>query len=185
MSDYKINTNYAKALFLLASDMKQLDAVMSDMRLVEEVCRENRELGVVFNNPVIPEAKKVAILDELFASHLSELSVAFLRFVVKKRRSINLRGISEAFMEMHRKANNVMLTDLVTAVEVDEESKAEVVKLVSEYTGKSVELQSRTDDKMLGGFCMRFDNNMYDARIRTKIMKLRQEFDKNIYESKL
>lgn len=185
MSDYKINTNYAKALFLLASDMQQLDAVMSDMRLVNEVCRENRELGVVFNNPVIPEGKKVAILDDLFASHLSHLSMAFMHFVVKKRRAINLRGISNAYMEMHRNANNVILTDLVTAVEVDEESKAEVTRLVAEYTGKNVELQSRTDDKMLGGFCMRFDNNMYDARIRTKIMKLRQEFEKNIYESKL
>ena len=38
---------------------------------------------------------------------------------------------------------------------------------------------------MLGGFKLEFNHNMYDARLRTKILKLRKEFSKNIYESKL
>ena len=44
---------------------------------------------------------------------------------------------------------------------------------------------NNVDKKMLGGFCMTYDNNMYDARVRTKIVKLRKEFSKNIYEKKL
>jgi hypothetical protein len=38
---------------------------------------------------------------------------------------------------------------------------------------------------MLGSFKLEFDNKMYDARIRTKIRKLRMAFAKNEYESKL
>lgn len=58
-------------------------------------------------------------------------------------------------------------------------------QLIADFTQKKVDLYSRVDNKMLGGFKLTFDNNMYDARIRTKIKKLRNEFSKNIYESKL
>lgn len=48
MEDYRINTNYAKALFLLAGEFDKQDEAATDMRLVSEVCAENRELNVVF-----------------------------------------------------------------------------------------------------------------------------------------
>ena len=32
---------------------------------------------------------------------------------------------------------------------------------------------------------MSFDNKMYDTRLSTKLEKLRREFDRNDYESKL
>ena len=41
MENYRINFNYAKALFLVASDTGQLDAVSGDMRLVADTCREH------------------------------------------------------------------------------------------------------------------------------------------------
>ena len=38
---------------------------------------------------------------------------------------------------------------------------------------------------IIGGFAMQFDNNIYDARLSNKLRKLRQQFEKNVYESKL
>ena len=91
MEDYRININYAKALFFVARDMNMLDAVCDDMRLVNSVCAENHLLVTIFANPVIPEAKKVSIVKELFENRISKVSMLFLSFVVKKRRSVNLR----------------------------------------------------------------------------------------------
>ena len=59
MSTYRINTHYAKALMLLSEETGTIDRVSEDMRLVSKVCAENRELNVVFNNPVIPKDKKL------------------------------------------------------------------------------------------------------------------------------
>lgn len=185
MSEYKINTNYAKALYLLATELDRVEEVFADMKLVNKVCLENRELGVVINNPVIPEAKKVAILREVFEAHVSKVTAEFLCFVVKKRRTLNLKGISLAFIDQYRKAHDIVYTEMVTAVEVNDNLLDEVRQLIADFTQKKVDLYSRVDNKMLGGFKLTFDNNMYDARIRTKIKKLRNEFSKNIYESKL
>lgn len=185
MEDFRININYAKALFLVAADTQQLDAVAADMRMVNKVCAENHLLNTVFANPVIREDKKVAVLRDLFEEKVSKLSLLFMSFVVKKRRAVNLKGISNAFIELYRKEKNIVLSHLVTASEVDDKIRDAVCKTVGGYTHSEVELQCKVDPEILGGFSVTFDNNMYDARISSAVAKLRKEFSKNVYESKL
>ncbi len=185
MSNYRINTNYAKALFMLATDTGHLDRVADDMKLIGSVMADNRELAVVLGNPVVRGDKKNAIVQDLFAQHVCEDTMAFLAFLVRKNRSINLRGISDAYLALYREAKGIVLSDLVTHQPIDDNARAMVTRMVEEYTGKKVELHDRTDSNMLGSFKLEFDNKMYDARIRTKIRKLRIAFAKNEYESKL
>ena len=185
MNNYRINTNYAKALFLLAGDRGQADRVADDMRLVAQVTAENHELAVVFANPTLRHDKKTAIIQALFADRVCAETMAFLTFVVRKNRSVNLNGISNAYLDIYREARGIVLSDLVTHQPIDDSARSEVTKLVAQYTGKQVELHDRTDARMLGGFKLEFDHNMYDARIRTKIRKLRLAFANNEYESKL
>ena len=185
MSNYRINTHYAKALLLLAQDLDLVDRVADDMRLVTRVCAENRELNVVFANPIIPSAKKLAIVKDLFEGQVCEASMAFLLFVTRKNRSVNMRGIANAYVEMFRDYRGIVFSDLVTHQPIDDIARKMVTEMVEEYTGKTVELHDRTDPKMLGSFKLEFDGKMYDARIRTKIRRMRVEFAKNDYESKL
>lgn len=185
MNDYRINTNYAKALLSLAEERGAADRVADDMRTVEAVCAESRELVVVFANPTVPHDKKAAVVRALFGGHVSDETMAFLLFVVKKNRSVNLRGISGSYLEQWRQMRGIILTDLVTHQPIDDTARTTVTQMVAAHTGKTVELHDRTDSHMLGGFKLEFDHNMYDARIRTKIRKLRLEFAKNDYESKL
>ena len=185
MNSYRINTNYAKALLMLATDRQDVDRVADDMRLISEVTSENRELSVLFANPVLPVDKKKAIVEALFAGRVCDTTMAFLVFLVRKHRTVNMRGVSESYLGLWRDAKGIVLSDLVTHQPVDEASRAMVTQMVHDYTGKEVELRESTDSQMLGGFKLEFDNKMYDARIRTKIRKLLQEFAKNDYESKL
>lgn len=185
MQDYRININYAKALFMLAGESGQQDEVAKDMRLIQEVCAENHVLTVVFNNPVIKEDKKVGILQDLFGEKVCRLTSLFLTFVVRKRRTVNLKGISGAYLELYRNSQGIVLSNLVTAIDADEELKEVVVKTIGQYTGRKVELTTTTEPEALGGFAMSFDNKMYDARISTLLEKLHREFARNDYESKL
>lgn len=185
MNNYRINNSYAKALFMLGTERGTTDRVASDMKEVAEVIAESRELGVIMANPTIKSEKKVGIVKAIFEGRVCEDTMAFLLFVVRKSRSVNLRGISDAYMDMYREANGIVLSDLVTHQPIDDSARRMVTQMVEEYTGKKVELHDRTDAKMLGSFKLEFDNKMYDARIRTKIRKLRLAFAKNEYESKL
>lgn len=185
MNNYKIHTHYAKALLLLAIDTDCVDEEAKDMRLVSRVCAENHLLNVVFGNPVIPLQRKLNIVTTLFEGKVSATTLAFLLFATRKNRSVNLRGIAESYLRMFRDYRGIVLSDLVTHQPIDDVARRMVTEKVERYTGKTVELHDRTDEKMLGCFKLEFDGKMYDARIRTKIRRLRAQFARNDYESKL
>ena len=185
MQDYRININYAKALFLLAAETGNQEAVAKDIRLVREVCKENHTLAVVFSNPEIKGAQKAAVLTELFADRVCRETMAFLLFVARKKRSVNTIGICDSYLDLYRESRGIVLTHLTTAEEVDDNVKAAVAKTVADHTHKEVEMVSRTDASILGGFAMEFDNMMYDARVSSRLAQLRHAFGTNIYESKL
>lgn len=185
MNAYKINSNYAKALFLLAYDLNQLDSCYDDMCLVHKVCDENRELHVVLGNPVIKVDRKLAILTDIFHDHVCGTTMAFLHFVTRKNRAVNLKGIAASFEELYCDHNNIVRAKMLTACEVDGDNLNRIRGIIENFTHKTVQLDAQTTDKMLGSFYLVFDNYLYDARLRTKIAKLRNEFSKNDYESKL
>ena len=185
MQDYRININYAKALFLLAEETQEQERVSEDMRLVNSVCAENRELNVVFRNPDVKASKKAAIVSDIFGASVCKTTMAFLLFVVQKKRTVNLKGISAAYLDLYRESRGIVLSQITTAQDVDEETRALATKVIADYTHKQVELVTKTDPKIIGGLAMEFDNTMYDARISTYLMKLRHAFDENVYESKL
>ena len=185
MQDYRININYAKALFLLADEEKDQERVAEDMRLVNTVCNENRQLNVVFRNPEIKAERKHAIIAGIFGDHVGGTTMAFLNFVVRKNRTVNLKGISTAYLDLYRESRGIVLSCLTTAYPADEETRTLATKVIADYTHKEVELVAQTDPKIIGGLAMEFDNTMYDARISTYLTKLRRAFEENVYEKKL
>ena len=170
---------------MLAEELQEQKAVAIDMRLVNAVCTENHELNTVFRNPEVKMSKKVSIVDALFDEHVGKTSLAFLEFVVKKHRSVNLRGISAAYLDLFRESQGIVLSKFTTAEPVDQEVLDMVSQAIAAHTHKEVEMVAKTDPKIIGGFAMEFDNTIYDARLSTRLTKLRQQFEKNIYESKL
>lgn len=185
MQDYRININYAKALFLLAGDTGDQERVEKDMRLVNEVFSNNRQLHVVFGNPEVRVQKKLAIIAEIFQSHICKTTMVFLNYVVRKKRCINLKGISAAYIDIYRQHRGIVLTKLTTAAPADDETQRLVTQAIAQHTQKQVELTMETDADAIGGLSIEFENNMYDATIRTQLTKLRRTFEENVYESKL
>lgn len=185
MQDYRININYAKALFLLSGESQEQEVVADDMRLVNVVCAENRELNAIFRNPEIKVDKKMAIVTDIFAEKVCKTTMAFLLFVVRKKRSVSLKGISASYLDLYRDSRGIVFSQFTTSHQADEPTCALASKVIADYTHKKVELVTKTNPKIIGGFTIEFDNTMYDASISTYLVKLRQEFDENVYEKKL
>lgn len=185
MNDYRIHQHYAKALFLLAHDLGQTDTVMQDMGTVAQVCAENRLLNTVMGNPTIREDKKQAIVKEIFASHVSDTSLAFLIFVARRKRAVNLHGIAKAYQELYRDANGIVVARVRTAADMSEKLTDRLRREVEQFTHKQVQMECVTTDQMLGGFQLTFDTYLVDARLQTRIDRMRREFSRNDYESKL
>ncbi len=173
-------SRYAKAVFELALEKKQLNDINNDMKLIDNVANASKELMLLLRNPVLKPKKKKAILKAIFENKIQPLTLMFMFILTDNGRESFIRVVAEAFQELYNKHNNIIKASLTTAVELDSEISNSIVGLLEKQTGATIELQKEINEGIIGGFVLDYDDYQYDASIRYYIKKLKKEFDSNL-----
>lgn len=179
-----LSKRYATALFDLAEEMKILDKVETDLKLVREVFAENRELRVIIANPVIDTYKKNKIITMLFEKNIQKLSMKFFQLITNKGREKFIPYICEAFNDIYLEYKNILPVSITTAQKADSKIAASIIDKVKEATKMNVELTENINEDIIGGFVVNFQDYQYDASIINQLNKLKKGFSENLYEIK-
>jgi len=171
-----VATRYAKSLLQLANEKGQLETVFSDMQLVAKVCHENKEFISFLKSPIIKTDKKVAVIKEIFAGKVSDVTSNFLVVLTHKRRELYMEQIADAFVEEYKKHKNILTAIITSASGIDSTVKAKVLELVKQNTNGEVELVEKIDKDLIGGFVLRIGDRQVDASISRKLNDLRKAF---------
>ena len=182
MRQTRISIRYAKALFELALEQKCLEQTHQDMILIRNVCSENRDLRLMLTSPVINIDKKQKVLKSIFENKVGNLSLLYLNIITAKRREIFLEPIANQFISVFKDYSGILSLTLTTAIKIDDEEKNKIIELTKSFTKKEIELTEEIKSEIIGGFILKFGQYQYDESIRTKMIKLRREFNINIYE---
>jgi F-type H+-transporting ATPase subunit delta len=181
MKESRIAIRYAKALFDLSIEKDSIERVNEDMKLVHEVCKANKDFSLLLANPVVRKDKKDAIIHEIFEKHLQKMSLLFLDIITKSGREDFIELIAEEFTKLYKKYKGIITTTLQTVVEIDDEIRKSLIDLLEKQSDANIELVEKLDKTLIGGFVFKYDNLEYDASIRTRIQKLRRDFENNLY----
>jgi F-type H+-transporting ATPase subunit delta len=182
MSVTRIATRYAKSLLDLSVERNELAVVAADISTLQAALN-NRDLLLMFKSPIISNDKKNAILKALFGGKLSELTMAYLTLLVNKNRESYLPDIAAEFARQHKAMQNITSVKVTTATELTEAVMAEIRQKLagSGVATDRLEVDSKIDPAIIGGFILEFDNKRYDASVASKLGDLKQEFSKNLY----
>lgn len=181
MQETKAAIRYARALFNLAVERKELEVVSKDMELIDKTINDNRDLAVLLQSPIIHSDKKEAILKAVFTSNISATSAAFLDLIVKKRREMYVAQIARQFVILHLENNGIEEAQLTTAYKIDEAFRKQIIAIVAKHSNHTVQLEEIVDPSVIGGFILRFSNKQIDTSVERDINLLRREFEKNLY----
>ena len=182
MKETRVAQRYAKSLISLAEERQVLEQVKEDMVIIKSVCKENRNLYNLLKSPVVKTDKKSAILKEIFAKELSELSLTFLNIITKKKREATLSAIANNFIDLYNKSKNIITARVTTAVVMTEDIRKEVLSRLKSIVGDvNVQVEERVDEAILGGFIIRVGDREFNASASNKLQKLKREFLSNPY----
>jgi F-type H+-transporting ATPase subunit delta len=186
MQSPRLAGRYAKSLVDLSQEKGQLETVYKDMLYLQQVSKQSREFVVLIKSPIIKADKKNAILDAVTKGRVSELTAAFNRLLVTKGRESVLPEIVNAFIDQYNAIKGINKVKLTTATEASEELKRLMIEKVQAETGfKSVELETKTDPSIVGGFVLEFNNNKVDASILRDLKDIRKQFMDNHFVQKI
>ena len=174
-----VATRYAKSLLQLANEKGQLEKVYADMQLVESVCEENKEFTNFLNSPIIKTDKKVAVIKEVFAGKVDNITSGFLTVLTQKRRELYMKEIAAEFIAQYKQHKNILTAVITSAVGIDATIKAKVLELVKQTTKGEVELVEKVDKDLIGGFILTIGDKQVDASVSRKLNDLRKAFSVN------
>ena len=165
---------YAKAIFELAVEEQQVEAIYADALELASVCRENREFVLVLRSPVISEEKKEKILKDLFGKRFHQITLQFLLLLVRKNREVFIPEIAQNLIELYKDYKHILTVSLTMAVPASEAIQNKVKEVIKDYTQWKIDLVQEIDSDIIGGFILNWSDMQYDASIRYQIERLRR-----------
>lgn len=181
MQNTQLAQRYAKALFELSLEMKQLEEVKEDMEMLLETIRASKEFKQFLVSPVIQAGKKAAVLNKIFKGQVTELTRKFFELLAKNRRENNMKLICLEFIDLYKDFKNITTVNLKTAVKISDRVKKEILDRMSGITGGSIDLIEEVDEKLIGGFVVNIEDTQYDASLQRVFNQLRKDFEENLY----
>lgn len=175
MSDLRVASRYSKALIDSAVEQKAVEKVYQDMRLIDEVCTQNRKLVVLLKNPTIKYDSKLRVLQGIFKKHVTPLTLSFINLICRKNRANILPDTGAVFTKLYDEYNGIARANISTASEISPSLKKEFENILVKETGKKVELVTTTDESLIGGFVLRIGDDQIDDSLKSKLNSLRRE----------
>lgn len=182
MSVTRIATRYAKSLIDLAIEQGKLEQVSADMNTLGTAAK-NRDLYLFLKSPIIHADKKNAALEVIFKGKLDGLTMSYLTLLVNKGREAYVPEIAEEFAEQYKTLKKITSVTVTTAAPLSDAVLAELKKklLASGVTSENLDIETKVDPELIGGFVLEFDHKRYDASVAHKLDELRATFSKNLY----
>lgn len=180
MPNPRLATRYAKSLIDLATEKGQLRKVYEDMLYLQAVCKGSREFVNLLRSPIVKADKKESVLTAITAGKVTELTAAFNKLLVTKGRESDLPEIVSAFIDQYNTIMGIHKVKLTTAVPVGDELKNNIVNKVKAESGlENVELETKIDENLIGGFVLEFNNNLVDASVLRDLKDIKKQFADN------
>ena len=85
-----------------------------------------------------------------------------------------MRVIALTYLDIYRKANNIYLVKITTAVELPDGEMSRLKSLVEKHLGDAtVEFTKDVDPDLIGGFVVTVNSERLDASVSNEIKQLR------------
>ena len=186
MRQPKVAHRYAKALFDLAIEKGEIEAVKVDLDNIKAL--NNPELNAVWMSPVIQGDKKQKIFAALLNGKVNAITTAFFNLLFNKGRELAIGEIVSDFESMYRRHHNIQVVEITTATPVPETVNQYIVGKLKErprFKDSKLQVTNKVDDALVGGFVLHVDDLLYDASIRHDLQVIKKNFIENMYVQKL
>ena len=164
---------YASALFGLARDQRQIDAVGRSLDALGQALLDSKDFAELVGSPLVSreEAGKAfaALAPQL---GLDPITANFLGVLARNGRKGELRKVIRAFGRLAAEHRGEVTAEVVTARPLNDDQVAALKQQLRARAGREVTIDASVDPNILGGIVVKLGSQQIDASIRTKLNRL-------------
>lgn len=168
-----LTARYAEALFELAEQQGQLDAVQHSLIELQKAIQESIDLRRVLGSPLLDRNEQANALDAL----LQRMNAApvvrnFVQVVVHNRRLFALPAMIQDFLQRLAEKRGEVTAEIRVAQDLSEAQRSRLLEVLGRRLGGQIRLHIQRDDSLIGGMVVRIGSRMIDNSLKTKLQKL-------------
>ena len=164
---------YAAALFGLARDEQQIDAVTRSLDTLEAATAESTDFKALVSSPLIGRAEAGRAIRALVpALGLDPISAKFLGVLADNGRLGELGAVIKAVRKLAADNRGETTAEVTSAHPLNDDQVARLKSNLKARLGRDVAVEAKVDPELLGGLVVRLGSQMIDASIRTKLNNL-------------
>lgn len=172
MNEGRISARYARALLLSASRQNRSRATYDAAREMVLILQPHgfdisRRLG----DGVVPEARKLEFVRELFAGSNQELYELGCLMVKRGRGAYLVRAL-RVFVRLYERQAGILSVEVRSAQAIGEESRKRLELYLRREFGARIETHYVCDSDLIGGFQLYADGRLYDKSVRGELSRL-------------
>ena len=166
---------YALALYELAKENSEIEAVEKDIRELLAAYNNSEDLKNFIKNPTQSQSSQLEILNKILAQmSLSKIIKNFLSILVTKRRFFFLNTIILNFLSLISKKRGELKASLISSKDLTNEELKSLNTDLSQSIGTSVTFNYKVDETLIGGLKVQIGSLMIDTSIKNKLKKYEQ-----------
>ena len=164
---------YATALFGLARDESQIDAVSRSLDTLEVAMTESADFRTLVTSPLVGRAEAAKAVRALTPTlGLDPTTAKFLGVLAENGRLGELKAIIKTVRTLASGHRGETSAEVTSAHPLNDDQLARLKSTLKARLGRDVTIEPKVDPQLLGGLVVRLGSQMIDASIRTKLNNL-------------
>ncbi|MEZ6186677.1 MAG: ATP synthase F1 subunit delta [Planctomycetota bacterium] len=168
---------YANALLDLAFEKGVHREVLAELTEFDRILEGEAQFALFLGAPQIRPDTKKEVLDKVFGSGVSEITLNFLKIVIDKRRQHALTAMIDAFKSGYHERMGELVVDVESAVPLQSSSRERLLKTLRAKYNKEIILQEHVRDSLLGGIVIRVGDSRIDGSLRSRLQTIGSRLD--------
>lgn len=161
---------YAMALFELARDERQLEAVGASLASLKRALAESEDLRALVASPLVNRDDSLRTIDATAAAmSVDPITRNFLGVLARNRRLSQLGSVIRAFDMLAAGHRGEVTAEVVSAHPLSDDQVAALKANLKARTGRDIAVDLAVDPSILGGLVVKVGSRMIDGSIRTKL----------------
>lgn len=174
-----IAKRYAKSLIEINKEDKvSYDVIQNSLNNTKEILNSSKELFEVLNNPIVSAVDKEEIVNSVFQNDTDEITRNFLKLLINKNRFSAIYDIIEEYNDEVDIVKNIKKVDVISAVELNDNKKAEIQNKLKEKLNKEINITYTLDKSVIAGLIYKIGDNVIDTSLAHKMEKFKKEIIK-------
>jgi F-type H+-transporting ATPase subunit delta len=169
-----VAARYASALFDLARDENQIDAVSRDLESFQRMLDESADLRRLIRSPVFSAAEQRAAVDAvLLRAGIGGVAANLLRLVASKRRLFVLPQMIRGYRALVARSKGIVSAEVRLAERPSAKVMDDIRSALRDMAGSEVDMAVKIDPSLIGGLVVKVGSRMVDASLKTKLNSIR------------